>query len=516
MDARATTDRPVSGPLIRPGASVWRAPRADRAACLVDNETYFRLVKHAIARAERSILIVGWAFDPRTRLDPLAGDDALPDAIGELLNAAIAERPDLEIGLLIWNMVLPIAATLDLFPHRAAYWLDERIKLRLADDVPLGACHHQKMVIVDDSLAFVSGDDISPDRWDTSDHADAQPARELATGIAYQPHHGLTMMLEGEVAQSLSEAARERWLVSTGEALPPPGPLRAGLWPEEIAPDFTGIPVGIARTLPARHGNPAVRESESLLLDAIAAARRLIYVENQYFASQAVGDAIARRLSEPDGPEVVAIVSPHSPSYFDRMVMDAARDALLAELRTQDPHGRLHVLAPYTREGRPVIVHAKTMIVDDALVRIGSANLNNRSLGFDTELDVAIEAPEGAAGAAVRARIDGLVDRFAGHFVGVAPEVLAAARARTGSLARALETLDGGKRLVRLEPTGPGFFGALTARRHLGDPTGAETSFRPWKRRPGPARLTAGHALAAGALGALAGFWVARTLRRDR
>ena len=37
-------------------------------------------------------------------------------------------------------------------------------------------------------------------------------------------------------------------------------------------------------------------------------------------------------------------------------------------------------------------VHAKLCIVDDELVRIGSANLCNRSMGLDAECDVTVEA----------------------------------------------------------------------------------------------------------------------------
>ena len=38
------------------------------------------------------------------------------------------------------------------------------------------------------------------------------------------------------------------------------------------------------------------------------------------------------------------------------------------------------------------MVHSKVMIVDDTLLRVGSANLNNRSMGTDTECDLALEA----------------------------------------------------------------------------------------------------------------------------
>jgi len=38
------------------------------------------------------------------------------------------------------------------------------------------------------------------------------------------------------------------------------------------------------------------------------------------------------------------------------------------------------------------MIHSKVMVVDDKLLRIGSANINNRSMGTDTECDIVIEA----------------------------------------------------------------------------------------------------------------------------
>jgi len=285
-----------------------------------------------------------------------------------------------------------------------------------------------------------------------------------------------------------------------------------------VAPDFEDVRVGIARAAPGHRARPAVREGERLAHAAIRAARRLIYVENQYFAAPEIGEALAERLAEPDGPEVVCVLSPSSPSYFDRMVMDSARDALVAHLNANDPHDRFRAFAPHAPDGRPTIVHAKTMLIDDRLVRVGSSNLNNRSLGFDTELDVAIEGAPGPAGERTRVAIAALADRLPAHFLGCDPRALAAARRARGGLIPAIAALDGGRRLRRLEPKSAGPLGALTAAHHLGDPTSPDDAWRPWKRRAGPARLSTGHWLAIGALGGLAAWglkWALRSERRD-
>ena len=115
-------------------------------------------------------------------------------------------------------------------------------------------------------------------------------------------------------------------------------------------------------------------------------------MENQYYTSPLIADALATRLLEAEGPEVVLVSTQHSPSYFDQMTMDKTRSNFVRRLKAADVHGRCAIYSPVTTLGRTIIVHAKTAIIDDVLVRIGSANINNRSMGFDTECDLSLEA----------------------------------------------------------------------------------------------------------------------------
>ena len=148
----------------------------------------------------------------------------------------------------------------------------------------------------------------------------------------------------------------------------------------------------MARTLPALPQRSEVREIEALDLAAIAAAREVIYLENQYFASRSIAEAIAARLREEHGPEVVIILPRSSESRLEQESMDSARVLLVRLLREADLHGRLGVYWPTAGGGVSVYVHSKVIVIDDRLLRIGSSNLNNRSLGFDSECDIAIEA----------------------------------------------------------------------------------------------------------------------------
>jgi len=477
--------------LLRPGETCWRRVHADRASVLLDSAAYFAAAKAAMAQAKTSIHLLGWAFDPLTQLEPDAqGGGPTDDQIGGFLKSLAFQRPGLDVRVLIWKSALPIAASQHFFPHRArACFKNTPVIFRLDGAVPLGACHHQKVLVIDDQIAFCGGGDITTDRWDTPQHLDDDTRRRMPFGGIHDPRHEVMMCVEGEAAQAMGDLFRRRWRRATGADLPPrpseAAASQASPWPDGLAPQFTDVTVGVARTEPAWRRDPEVRESEALHLAAIAAAKRYIYLENQYVASPVIGDALAARLAEADGPEVVIVSTEHSPSWFDRMTMDKTRSALLRRLQAADTSGRFHAYCPETKGGKTIIVHCKATVIDDVLLRVGSTNLNNRSAGFDTECDLAIEAEAGPAGAATRAAIAAHRTRTLAHFLDRSAADVEAAIASKGGLAAAIEALDSGpqRRLRRLGPVRIGPFARLIATFHLGDPTAPTDSWRPWRRR---------------------------------
>ena len=150
------------------------------------------------------------------------------------------------------------------------------------------------------------------------------------------------------------------------------------------------------------------------------------------------------RLAEADCPEIVIINPVTAQGWLEPVAMDTARARLVAALRRRDTHGRLKIYHPFTAQGTPIYVHAKVMIIDGQMLRIGSANMNNRSLGLDTECDVTIDA--GAEGAtAIRAIRDGLIAEHLGCPVDqVAREIDA-----RGSIIATIEALRGTGRSLR-------------------------------------------------------------------
>jgi phosphatidylserine/phosphatidylglycerophosphate/cardiolipin synthase-like enzyme len=388
-----------TGRILREGASCWRIARAGRVAVLIDGAAYFRALLEALRYARSRIMILGWDFDPRVRLDPTDPTTEMRRLLSEL----VRKSPDLHVHLLIWDVSVVFGPSRAVDQLIVDAWREHpRIHFRFDGEHPVAAAHHEKIVCIDDALAFAGGIDLTVRRWDTGAHDFEAQDRLDPDGEPYGPVHDLQMAVDGEAAAALAELARRRWAEATGETLTPC--RSAGTpWPTSVTPWLTDVPVGIARTRPARDGHPGASEVAALNARALQAARRAVYIEAQYLASQPIVDRLAELLGRRDGPEIVLLVWRHATGWLERFAMGSNRDRLLRRLAAADRHDRLRAYWLGVADGpeHEINLHAKLIIVDDVFVRIGSSNLNGRSQGFDTECDLAIEAPDASARAAI-------------------------------------------------------------------------------------------------------------------
>jgi phosphatidylserine/phosphatidylglycerophosphate/cardiolipin synthase-like enzyme len=387
--------RANSCPVLQPGRNCWRVAPADKASALVDGAAYFTHLEAALRKAERSILIIGWDFDGSIRLRP---DVDLEDSppLGPLLRSLVEERPELEIRILVWSIAVVHAPGAPGPLIFGAEWQNHpRLQLRLDKHHPLYAAHHQKIVTIDDNLAFVGGMDLTVERWDTRDHSCDNHYRVKDDGTIYDPVHDVQMAVSGLAARSITEVAYERWKIATGEELSLSQPTKSDLWPSELPAQFTNAPIAIARTYPAWGEQTAIQEATALNLDALAAAKKSIYIEAQYMTAPCIGDVFEQHLANPDGPEIIIIQTHESHGWAEQRVMGTNRDRLIRRLRKADRYDRLRAYYPVVpaKDGEcQVLIHSKLIIVDDTFLRIGSSNMNNRSIGLDTECDLALEA----------------------------------------------------------------------------------------------------------------------------
>ena len=460
--------------MLKLGETCWRIAPADRAALLVDNQAYFDALFSAFQAAEHSILILGWAFDPRTRLVPDGTEGPNdPDEVGKILIELCRAKPELQVRILVWRSPLGVMGHQDIRGHRAkCRFAKTPVAFREARDVPFGACHHQKIVVIDDQLAFCGGGDIVTNRWDTEAHLDIDPRRILPDQAHHPARHEVTLLVDGVAARTLGTLFRERWHNATEEETDAGRPTARDPWPACATAQLSDVRVGIARTQPGWRGRPFVGESRQLTLTCIAQAHETIYLENQYFTCQAVADALAARLGEPAGPEVILVVSGRAPSWFDHLTMDYARNPLVRRLRAADRFGRFRALLPQTSAGAAIIVHSKVAVFDNNILGVGSANLNNRSGGFDTECDLVIEV-ETEAG---RRAISDFRDKLLSHFLAVDPTRFAEVRSRGGVVA-AIDALNVNGRLAPAAIGQPTWWEDFVSDRNLGDPSSVEESW---------------------------------------
>jgi len=372
----------------------------------------------AALAARDSILIVGWDFHSRTQLlcDGETLDEA-PDAptrLGDFLNYVAARRRGLRIRILIWDFpsVFGVEREFPFFYGTAlpgAWQPHRRIQIRFDSSARFGGSHHQKVVVVDDLVAFCGGIDLTRGRWDTCEHR-ASDTRRTHDGSPYAPVHDVVMQVSGETARALGHLARRRWRRAGGGPLMPhprllgralaerQRALRAALHRRRHGDriELPGARIAISRTYaPGVDRSKPIHEVEALYVDLIRAARRYILIENQYFTADVAGRALEERLREPDGPELVVIVRLLSHGWLEELTMERLRTQLIRRLRDVGGEGRVRIYYPYVDElpqGQCVDVHSKLMIVDDAYLRVGSSNFANRSMGLDTECDLTLEA----------------------------------------------------------------------------------------------------------------------------
>jgi phospholipase D1/2 len=391
-------------PILQPGKNCWRVERARGFYSIQDGADYFRLVRQALLEARRTIFILGWDITAHTDLLPGEHPSDAPSRLDKLLAYIARRRRSLRCYILIWDYGSLYTLERDpLSRWRLGWRMPRGVRFGFDDRHPVGASHHQKIVVVDDQLAFCGGIDLTGHRWDTSAHRPEDPARVTPTGKHYGPYHEVQAMVSGAAAAALGELARDRWRALGADRMPPVRPSTEDLWLSGVTPDLTDVGVGIARTIPGSGTQPAIRECETLFLDSIAMAKRTIYIESQYFTNETLTAALASRLREPQGPEVIVVSPQECHGWLEQTTMGAFREDVFRQLMAADTFRRLRLVYPAASraQGVPTFVHSKVMVVDDDLVRIGSANYSHRSMGMDTECDLAVEsggAPDVQAG----------------------------------------------------------------------------------------------------------------------
>lgn len=468
---------------------VWRFAHADRASVIIDAADYFARMQEAMLAARKRIFLIGWDFD--TRINLINGergsqgwlDRGYPSRLGSFMSWVVRKHPGLEIRILKWSLsyfqfLLRGSMAWDLL----RWARHKRILFKFDSAHPIACSHHQKIAVLDNRLAVCGGIDMTDKRWDTREHLQDEPGRRGMNRRQYAPWHDATMMMEGEIAQALADLGQDRWERAGGPPMPVIEPAAESLWPEKLAVQFEDVEIGIARTRAEFNGCERVSEIRTLFLRHIGAAKRFIYAESQYFASRAVAEAIVARLQETDPPEIVIVHPENADGWLEQQAMDHARAMLVRTLEMADKRDRFSLWVPRSGE-TSIYVHAKLMIIDDEIIRIGSANLNNRSMGLDSECDVFIDSHRRGNAHAAPA-IAALRHSLLAEHLGLQEENVPAELERHGTMRALIEASCelSGRHLLRYRPPPLSDTEKTLAKSELLDPERPEDMFEPFAK----------------------------------
>jgi phospholipase D1/2 len=431
----------------------WHRGTAHRLAVLVDGSNYFAALREAMLAARNSIRILGWDIDSRTRLIgvEIPPPDGAPESLREFLEELVTRTPGLEIKLLLWDYSVFYAAEREILPQVSLGWrTPDGIDICLDGELPVEASCHQKVVVIDDCLAFVGGLDLTVRRWDTPEHKPDDSRRVDPGGEPYAPFHDLHAVVDGEPARAVARFCRQRWELATSEQLPLTSTDR-DLWPTSVTPQFTDTEVGIARTIAPYRDQSQVSEIREIYLAAIQQAESFIYIENQYITAECIAETLMERLQQNIQLEVLC-VCPRAPGgWLEAKAMGAARERFMARISAAGLDDRVRFVEPRvgaSDDDLPINVHAKLMIVDDRILLLGSANLNNRSLGLDTECNLVLDCAERSRREALAGIRDALIAEHTGASAREVSRRLVRGDRRLDSL---LELDSGQRRFSRIE-----------------------------------------------------------------
>lgn len=379
-------------------------------------ETWFDLVVHTLNRGVRVSLILS-DFDPVVRPDMhqyawgcvrglLAAAEASQNADLLCVRASMhPARVGLLPRLLLWPRLLKEirGALCDINTRSRAEkeqylaqlprlrplvkWRADTLVPRLAPPPLVPVTHHQKLAVFDRQTLYIGGLDLNNRRYDTPQHQ----------RHASETWHDCQLLLRGPVAQ---EAAHH---LETFEA------VTGGRAPEPKQHLLRTISAKRRVALPFLSPKVVVSELAKQHAVQIARSEHLIYLESQFFRDRRLAEQLAQRAMENIGLSLILILpaAPEDAAFADDPSSDVAYGEYLqaksieiikeafgarvfigspAQPRAAEPDGRA------THYNAPIIyLHAKVSIFDDVCAIVSSANLNGRSMAWDTEAGIATD-----------------------------------------------------------------------------------------------------------------------------
>jgi phosphatidylserine/phosphatidylglycerophosphate/cardiolipin synthase-like enzyme len=351
----------------------------NKVTALIDGPETFRAMYEAIRNTDGAgfVYLLAWWLD----IDlPLLSEDKT-STLRNLLAAASGRG--VQIRIMVWKQVLNGEKN----ENAVAFINSLKTGHAVLDDYTWtrAASHHQKVLLVKTRqglVGFCGGIDINSDRV-TYDQKKSPGS----------PLHDVHCKIEGPSAYDLLNVFKQRWFGYGG--------LIPGLHLDRT--------VGIGEKVPAKQGEHYVRIARtfnfvgehgscranrsvlSTLINGIAAARRFIYIEDQYMINIEAARLLAKAIGN---IQHLTILITHFRISDNPQIWDWQAQFVNELMKAPQAMSRVRIFVRTSHINPPLghhaYVHAKTWVIDDELAVIGSANLDNRGWSGDSQANACI------------------------------------------------------------------------------------------------------------------------------
>jgi phosphatidylserine/phosphatidylglycerophosphate/cardiolipin synthase-like enzyme len=401
----------------------------------IDNHDAWSQILQAVTAAQTSIEWMLFYLDTERELMSFSPDAADPGGVvtGQALEAALKDAAGRgvkvrlacnQLTAAIEGLTFDIGYPFTTAGHVTSYFENvTNVEIRPMR-TPAYDPIHTKFVVIDNSIAFVIGSPFVQDYYDADTHLidDARHGTFRSwlpdSHSIKVPTHDVSIQLKGSALAALNETFRLHWntgLVSGAGGILGPAPT-----PAPQTQSTANVGVQVVRTLAGNeryddfpHGETSVLES---YLRAIAKAQNYIYLENQYFTSHEIADALVLAIKQSPSLQVIFLTnnavdlpgySKWHPATIQRVLVGLdATERQRVGFFTVWSHQVISSLTDVTHICRSYI-HSKVAIIDDCWATVGSANLDGDSLLTG---DNAARGGWWAVGGAFGLRSDGILE----------------------------------------------------------------------------------------------------------
>lgn len=331
------------GPLV--GAEFMGGNRIDT---LINGDEFFPAMLGAIAGAKKTITLESYIWQSGYISNKFIAALSERAAAGVKVNVLIDGMGSLKFNRDERDQMRAAGIALHVYGRDHWYEIKPDINHRT----------HRKLLIIDGRIGFTGGMCIA-DSW----------LGDANTKFVWRETQ---VRVEGPAVRQMQAVFATNWMQTTSELL----------LGEDYFPELTSAGSVAAHCFKSGPGEAAETARLGYLF-AIASARKTIEISQAYFV--------------PDDLAIDMLLEARARGVKVRIIVPAINDSRFGRAASRSRWGGLLAAGVEFYRYRPALLHTKTMVVDDVLVTVGSANFDNRSFSLNDEVTLSVLSREVAA-----------------------------------------------------------------------------------------------------------------------